>query len=136
LGSMTGVRLELQAAAMLLATICDTLGRFKFDLFPGGLWDDTERCLYLPLPSWGRAAEFLDLSALSPLIEAMHNFGFVRTVKLVSLNAQGSPADDTICQHLAAQVSRLMHTLSFASTNAISWVSLEDIKGEPCATLA
>ena len=85
LGTMNGERLELQAAAKLLITLGDDLKRFKFDMFPGGLWDEKEQFLYIPLPSWGEVEKHSDLAALKPQVEAMRKWGYVRKICLIEI---------------------------------------------------
>lgn len=136
LGTMTCERRELQAAAKLLITLGDTLRRFKFDMFPGGLWDEEKQCLYLPLPSWGEIALHSDLAALKPQIEAMRRWGFVREIRLVSLNAESASPDPSLCHQLEAHIRNLMPLTKFASGDALSWASLEELKGVSDATMA
>lgn len=129
LGTMTGDRRELQAAAKFLVTLGETLSRFKFDMFPGGLWDEKEKCLYLPLPSWGAVSQHSDLSALKPQVGAMRNWGFVRKIRLISLDAANVQPEPALCQQLTAQVRRLIPLANFAKRDALDWVPLEALKG-------
>ena len=71
---LTGMSIErrdLHAAAKLLIALKNSLGRFRFDLCPGGLLDMSKCCLYLPLPGWKAAVPSSDLAALKPLVEAL-----------------------------------------------------------------
>lgn len=129
LGTMTGVRRELKAAAKLLFVLGDDLGRFNFEKFPGGFWDANTCCLFIPLPGWRGAAQPTDLAALKPLVEALRGLGFVRDIYLVWLDNEDTPPDQAYRDQLAAQVRRLMPLAKFARSDALTWVDLEALKG-------
>lgn len=128
LGCMTGDRRELQAAAKLLAVLGSDLGRYNFEKFLGGFWDEKTHCLYIPLPGWHGDAPS-DLAALKPLVEALRGLGFVRSIYLILLDAESIPPDQAYCNQLAAQVRRLMPLANFAKVDALTWVGLEALKG-------
>lgn len=130
LGTMTGVRRELKAAAKLLAVLGNDLGRFDFEKFPGGFWDAKARNLYIPLPGWRGVAQHSDLAALNPLVEALRGLGFVRNINLVWLDTEDTPPDQTYRNQLAAQVRRLMPLEKFARSDALTWIDLEALKGD------
>lgn len=130
LGTMTGERRELKAAAKLLAVLGNDLGRFDFEKFPGGFWDAQTRKLYIPLPGWRGVAQHSDLAALNPLVEALRGLGFVRDIYLVWLNTEDTPPDQTCRDQLAAQVRRLMPLEKFARSDALTWVEFEALKGD------
>ncbi|MCX5827386.1 MAG: hypothetical protein NTV58_05205 [Deltaproteobacteria bacterium] len=136
LGCMSQERRDLQAAAKLLVILVDTPYRFKFDKYPGGLWCDEERCLYLPLPLWQGVAKPADLAALKPLVEDWHGLGFIQNIRLVCLDTEDVQPDRALCQQLEAQVRQLMRSVRFALGDAVSWASLENMKGDPHATVA
>lgn len=129
LGTMTGARRELKAAAKLLAVLGNDLARFNFEKFPGGLWHAETWCLYIPLPGWRGAAQSGDLAALMPLVEALRGLGFVRYIYLVWLDTENAPPDQIYRNQLAAQVRRLMPLEKFARSDALTWIDLEGLKG-------
>jgi hypothetical protein len=130
-GTMTCERRELQAAAKLLAVLGSDPSRFDFEKFPGGLWDTDTRSLYIPLPGWRGSAQFADLAALNPLIEALRGLGFVQDILLVWLDTEDTPPDQTRRDQLAAQVRRLMPLGKFARSDALTWIDLETLKRSP-----
>jgi len=136
LGWISTHRRDLQAAGKFLTVINSTLSRFKFDTFPGGLWDAAEQNLYLPLPGWQGAATSTDLIALKSLVESLRGLGYVRKIYLVWLDTTDLPPDHAHRQQLEAQVRRMMPLTGFASTDAISWIDLELLKGGTHAAVA
>lgn len=130
LGTMTGERRELKAAAKLLAVLGNDLGRFDFAKYPGGLWDAETWNLYIPLPGWKGTAQPADLAALKPLVEALRGLGFVQNINLVWLDTEGTPPNQTYRNQLAAQVRRLMPLEKFARIDALTWIDLEALKGD------
>jgi hypothetical protein len=136
IGSMSLHRRDLQAAAKLLITLGDALRRFNYDLFPGGLWCAEERCLYLPLPLWQGTSEPADLAALKPLVEDWKDLGFIQNIRLVCIDIEDAPPNQSLCQQLEAQVRQLMRLTHFAAGDSLSWASLEDIKGDSHAFVA
>lgn len=135
-GTMTGERIELQAAARLLDVLGSDLSRFDFEKFPGGFWDAATRSLYIPLPGWRGVAQPADLAALKPLIEALRDLGFVRNIHLVWLDTEAVPPDQIFRDQLAAQVRRLMPLTNFATVDALTWIELEALKGGPHEAVA
>jgi hypothetical protein len=131
LGTMTGERRELKAAAKLLAALGSDLSRFDFKKFPGGLWNAKTRSLSIPLPGWRGTAQPADLAALDPLVEALRGLGFVRDINLVWLDTVDTPINQTYRDQLAAQVGRLMPLEKFARSDALTWIDLEALKGDP-----
>lgn len=129
LGTMTGARRELKAAAKLLAVLGNDLSRFNFEKFPGGLWDAITCRLFIPLPGWRGTAQPADLAALQPLVEALRGFGFVRDIYLVWLDTEDTPPDQAYLNQLASQVRRLMPLEKFARYDALTWIDLETLKG-------
>ncbi|MDP2884810.1 MAG: hypothetical protein Q8P51_07310 [Ignavibacteria bacterium] len=132
LGSMTGDRRELQAAAKLLVLLGSHLSRFNFEMFPGGFWDPDpkSRCLFLLLPGWRRnGMNSLDLAALKPQVEAMHNWGFVQKIRLIWLDTADSAPIEAFQSQLGAQLRRLLPLAKFAAEDALAWVDLESLKG-------
>lgn len=125
LTGMSVQRRDLHAAARLLTALGKALGRFRFDLYPGGLLDMDLQCLYLPLPDWRASVPAADLAALKPLVEALGGLGYVRKLELLPLNNENGPPDPALRHQLAAQVRRLMPLSIFATHNALSWVELE-----------
>ena len=77
LTGMSVERRDLHAAARLLNVLSKYLGRFRFDLFPGGILDEDKNRLYLPLPGWKADVPPADLGALKPLIESLKGLGGV-----------------------------------------------------------
>lgn len=136
LGTMTGERRELKAAAKLLAVLGNDLGRFNFEKFPGGLWDADTWSLYIPLPGWRGTAQPADLAALKPLIDALRGLGFVQNIHLVWLDTEAIPPDQIYRDQLAAQVRRLMPLANFAIVDALTWIDLEALKGGPYEAVA
>jgi len=130
LGTMTGERRELKAAAKLLDALSSDLSRFDFERFPGGFWVAETRSLYIPLPGWQGAAQAADLAALKPLIEALRGLGFVRNIQLVWLDTEATPPSQTDRDQLAAQVRRLMPLANFAAVDALTWIELEALRGD------
>jgi hypothetical protein len=135
LGWIATERRDLQAAAKLLVVLNNSLSRFNFDMFPGGLWDVEEQHLYLPLPGW-QGAPHSDLMALKPLIEALRGLGYVRKISLVWLDTTDSTPEHAHRQQLEAQVRRMMPLTSFAKVDGLSWVDIEVLKGGTDATMA
>lgn len=131
LGGMTHERRELQAAAKLLVVLGSDLSRFDFEKFPGGLWDAKTYNLYIPLPGWQGTAQPADLAALNPMVEALRGLGFVQDINLVWLDTEDTPPDQTYRNQLAAQVRRLMPLQKFARSDALTWIDLEALKGDP-----
>lgn len=129
LGTMTGDRRELKAAAKLLVVLGNDLNRFDFEKFPGGLWDAKTYNLYIPLPGWKGAAQPADLAALGPMVVALRGLGFVRDIKLVWLDTEDTTPDQTYRNQLAAQVRRLMPLQKFARSDSLTWIDLEALKG-------
>lgn len=129
LGTMTGERRELQAAAKLLVVLGSNLSQFDFEKFPGGFWDAKTRSLYIPLPGWKGSAQPADLAALKPQIEAMCSWGFVKKIQLVWLDTEDVPPDQSLLHQLEAQVRRLMPLAKFAAGNGTTWVDLEVLNG-------
>lgn len=136
LGTMTGDRRELKAAANLLVSLGSALSRFDFEKFPGGLWHAETRILYIPLPGWRGVAQTADLAALKPLIEALRGLGFVKTIYLVWLDTEAKPPSQTDRDQLAAQARRLMPLANFAAVDALTWIDLEALKGGPHEAVA
>lgn len=130
LGTMTGDRRELKAAAKLLVVLGNDLSRFDFEKFPGGFWDAKSYNLYIPLPGWQGTAQPADLAALGPMVEALRGLGFVRDIKLVWLDTEDIPPDQTYCNQLASQVRRLMPLQKFARSDSLTWIDLEALKGD------
>jgi len=130
LSGMSNVRRDLQAAVRLLVELGDSLSKFKYDVFPGGLWDPPTRLLYLPLPGWRGIGSTYDLAALKPLVDALKGKGFVRELRLVWLDTENTAPDRAHQLQLEAQVKSLMPFTRLASGDAISWVDLTDLKGE------
>jgi len=129
LGSMTGDRRELQAAAKLLAILGNDLSRFNFEKFPGGFWEDENQILYIPLPGWRGVSQPSDLAALKPSIEALRSLGYIRHIYLVWLDTETTPPVQVSRNQLAAHLSRLMPLTHFATAGALAWVDLESLKG-------
>lgn len=121
-------RRDLRAAATLLMSLGKSLDCFRFDLFPGGLLDMKEHCLYLPLPGWKAPVPSSDLAALMPLTEALSGLGYVRKLHLLCLNDRNEPLDQALQNQLEAQVRRLMPLTSFAAEGGLSWVELEEVR--------
>lgn len=131
IGTMTGARRELKAAAKLLAVLGNDLSRFNFEKFPGGFWDEDTWSLYIPLPGWRGTAQPADLAALKPLIEALRGIGFVRNIHLVRLDTAAALPDQAYYNQLSAQVGQLMPLEKFARSDALTWIDLEALKGGP-----
>lgn len=136
LTGMSVERRDLHAASKLLIALGKSLNRFRFDLYPGGLLDMHENCLYLPLPGWKAAVPPSDLAALKPLVEALSGLGYVRKLHLLWLNNRDEPPDSRLRYQLEAQIRSLMPLVSFAHGNAMSWVDLETVKGDSHAAVA
>ena len=130
LGCMTGDRSDLQAAAKLLMAMSNTMSRFNFEFFPGGIWDSEHGYLYLPLPGWRGMGKYADLSALKPQIETMRNWGFVRQLYLVWLDTKNTPPDQARCRELEVQVRRLIPLVKFADQTGTAWIDIEELKGD------
>lgn len=128
LGGMSVVRRELAAAAKLLVALGSRLSQYDFEKFPGGLWDAATLDLYIPLPGWRGTAQPADLAALQPLVEALRGLGYVRNIHLVWLDTDDTAPDQTYCNQLAAQVSRLMPLQKFARSEALTWIDLDELK--------
>lgn len=136
---LTGMSIErrdLHAASKLLIALRNSLDRFRFDLYPGGLLDMDKNCLYLPLPGWKAAVPPSDLAALKPLVEALSGLGYVRKLHLLWLNNKDEPPDTVLRHQLEAQIRRLMPLVSFASGDALSWVDLKELNGGSHAAMA
>ena len=130
---LTGMSIErrdLHAAAKLLVALSKSLGRFRFDLYPGGLLDMDRNCLYLPLPGWKASVPSSDLAALKPLVEALKGLGYVKKIFLLWLNNQDDHQDLALRRQLEAQFQRLMPLTGFASGKAVSWIDLEALSGD------
>ena len=130
-GGMTVERRELVAAANLLVALGNKLCEFDFERFPGGFWYAKSRTLYIPLPGWRGAVQTADLAALKPLIEALRGLGFVQNIHLIWLDTEAIPPSQTDRDQLAALVRRLMPLAHFAAVDALTWISLEALKGVP-----
>lgn len=130
IGGLSLERRDLQAAAKLLFELKDVLSKFNFDLFPGGFWDIEECCLYIPLPCWRGPTQSSDLGALKPLIEAMKNVGFAKKIYLVWLDSEDTSPDNKLRNQLKSQICRLMPLTGFASGDAVSWIDLENMRGD------
>lgn len=136
---LTGMSLErrdLHAAAKLLSTASDFLHCFRFDLYPGGFFDGSLNCLYLPLPGWRAPVPPADLAALKPLVDALRGMGYVRKLRLMLLNNHDVAPDPSIQRILEAQVRRLMPLTGFASGGGLAWVNLEEFTEEYRAGMA
>lgn len=130
---LTGMSIErrdLHAAAKLLIALKNSLGRFRFDLYPGGLLDMSKRCLYLPLPGWKAAVPSSDLAALKPLVEALSGLGYVQKIFLVWLNNKNEAPDQVLRHQLKAQVRLLMPLTAYAAEDALPWMELEEVVQE------
>lgn len=130
---LTGMSIErrdLHAAAKLLVALPKPLSHFRFDLYPGGILDMDKQCLYLPLPGWKASVPSSDLAALKPLVEALSGLGYVKKIFLLWLNNQDDHPDLTLRQQLEAQFRRLMPLTGFASGKAVSWIDLEELRGD------
>ena len=136
IGGLSTERRDLQAAVKLLFKLNDALNRFNFDLFPGGFWESTKRCLYIPLPGWRGTTPSSDLAALKPLVEAMQSLGFVEKIYLVWLDTENTPPNETLRRQLEAQICRLMPLTIFACGDAVGWVDLQEMKGGSHASMA
>jgi hypothetical protein len=136
LGGMNVVRRDLAAAGKLLTIMSGALGRFDYEMLPGGMWDAANGCLYLPLPGWRGATEAADLAALKPHVEAMRSWGFVRELKLVWVDTEDTTPDQTRCEQLEAQVRRLMPLAKFATRSEPVWVGIDTLKGDGHASVA
>jgi hypothetical protein len=128
LGGMSIDRRDLRVAGRFLGILRKSLTRFRFDLFPGGLWEPSRNCLYLPLPIWkAPGVPSSDLAALKPVVEALSRLGFVRKIALVCLDDKGSPRDPGVLNQLEAQLKALMPLTTFASGTSLSWIEPEAI---------
>jgi hypothetical protein len=137
LTGMSTERRDLHAASKLLVALRNSLGRFRFDLYPGGLLDMHKNCLYLPLPGWKAAVPPSDLAALKPLVEALRSgLGYVRKLHLLWLNNKDEPPDRRLRHELEAQIRSLMPLVGFAHGDALSWVDLEVVSGDSRAAVA
>ncbi len=130
LTGMSIKRRDLHAAAKLFIALRNSLDRFRFDLYPGGLLDMEKHCLYLPLPGWKASVPSSDLAALKPLVEALSGLGYVRKVFLVWLNNEDETPDQALRHQLAAQVRLLMPLTAFAAEDALPWMELEEVVQE------
>lgn len=137
---LTGMSIErrdLHAASKLLIALKNSLGRFRYDLYPGGLLDTDKQCLYLPLPGWKvLSVPSSDLAALKPLVEALRGLGYVRKIFLLCLNSRDETPDPVLRHQIEAQFRMLMPLASFAVGDALSWVDLKELNGGPYATVA
>ncbi len=136
LGGMVCERCDLQAAARCLIDLVPIMKRFNFIKFPGAFWDTESHYLYLPLPGWRGSARSADLAALTSLVESLRNWGFVRRLQLIYLDKDARQPDQAFCRELEAQVRRLMPISCFASKDALSWVSIDALKGGSNAAVA
>lgn len=130
---LTGIgnkRRDLHAAAKLLVALSGSINRFRFEMFPGGLWDPEKHFLYLPLPGWKESELPCDLAALKPLVEALRGFGYVKRIFLIWLNSDEIPPDPILRHQLDAHVRNLMPLTGFAAENSFTWVDLETLKGD------
>jgi hypothetical protein len=110
--------------------LSDSLGRFSFDLYPGGLLDRSTRRLYLPLPGWKAAVPSSDLAALKPLVEALGGLGYVSKIVLLWLNDKDEAADTALRHQLEAQVRLLMPLSAYAGDQTLSWMELGEVINE------
>ena len=130
IGGLSLERRDLQAAVKLLFELKDVLIGFNFDLFPGGFWDSGKCHLYIPLPCWYGNTQSSGLPALKPLIDEMKSIAFVKKIYLVWLDTEDTLPDNKLCNQLKAQICGQMPLTSFASGEAVSWVGLEELRGD------
>lgn len=127
LTGMSVERRDLHSAAKLLSVLSKCLGRFRFDLFPGGIFETKKNRLYLPLPGWRADVPPADLAALKPLIESLKGLGYVKEIRLVWLNNKDDVVDPLIKKELEARFRSLMPLVGFAHGKSVAWVGLDEI---------
>jgi hypothetical protein len=127
LTGMSVERRDLHAAAKLLSVLSTSLSRFRFDLFPGGIFETNRNRLYLPLPGWRADVPPADLAALKPLIESLKGLGYVKEIRLVWLNDKDEVVNSSIKRELEARFRRLMPLAGFARGKGVAWASLDEI---------
>jgi len=127
LTGMSVERRDLHAAARLLSVLSKCLGRFRYDLFPGGIFETKKNRLYLPLPGWRADVPPADLAALKPLIESLKGLGYVKEIKLIWLNSKDDVENPLIKRELEARFRMLMPMAGFARDGGVTWVGLKEI---------
>lgn len=127
-------RLDLKAATHLLSVLSqlgESSGRWRYDRFPGAIWDAENHHLIVPVPSW-ESQEAQSLQALKPLAESRHweNQGQIRAVSLLGIHHDASAHNiDTVAvQNWRYELSRLMHFSYFARPTNINWFTLDEWK--------
>lgn len=125
---LSSERLELEAAALLLAKLSERLADFNYVKFPGGFWKAGSGTLYIPLPVWDCSTPLSDLAALKPLIDELRGFGFIRHIYLIAINIGDVDTKKSNRAQLAAQLSRLMPLQKFAKSDAFKWLEVDDLK--------
>lgn len=124
-------RQDLMAAGRLLVSL-NGLGSYDYTRFPGALWDELERHLILPLPTWGDLDYFNDLAGMKNLFSALrlHGLGVVRKISLLGLTPRRGirPLDDRGHRKLAAVVAKRMPHFAHARSEQLGWINLDYFK--------
>ncbi|RYD71770.1 MAG: hypothetical protein EOP84_24310, partial [Verrucomicrobiaceae bacterium] len=118
-------RHDLKAASRLLKHLNDHPGAarsWRFDLFPGAMWNSNSQHLVLPVPVWGTSG-VQSLAAMRPVVESRHwaHQGMIRDVSILGLTHEaGQPVVLKAEQdNWAYELSRLMHFGKLAKTSNI-----------------
>ncbi|MDY6994881.1 MAG: SIR2 family protein, partial [Pseudomonadota bacterium] len=124
-------RKDLLGASYLLSAMAESAKEWNMTEYPGGIWDEENRHLVLPLPAWERNNN-INLMSLRSLSDGWH-WGKKGAIKQLSIlpifdEKPEEQLEEAVVMNWKSQVASLMDTTSLSKIENIGLLNLEDIE--------